>query len=331
MRDAAIIVAACIVIGAGAVLPSPSASSITVVDGQSTTIALSHVPFGDAVTVDAVPRTPSLRTFFVYDDPRYVRGRGMSDRFANGLPVHLKVALAYRGLNATVALVDADGLRAVLGRATPGVCVIVPGGILPSTVRRDGDDELRSFIVRGGTIIWAGAPFDLFYSTQSQGDAPPRLSQADPSSWPRLYARTGPLDARDVLASPPLRYGTTASPLDRATGLTFDATTFHVDARRLMAISGATLAYVDASGDSSVSQLPLGKGRVVIFGDAFPDELDAARQIAQVVASGAWFEPRRLRVVATLASQTSQKSIDIPNDSRVFAFGEPPFYFPFGY
>jgi hypothetical protein len=332
MRDTAIILAACIAIVVGAALPSPSAPTAAVIDGPPTaSIAVSHLPQGDVVTVDAIPREPPLRTFFEYDDPRYVRGRGMSDRFADGLTVHLKAALAYRGVDATVSRVDAAGLRAVLERSASGVCVVVPGGILPSTVRRVGVDELHSFLTRGGTVIWAGAPFDLYYSMEGALDAPPSLSHADPSSWPRLYARTGPLDARDVLSSPPLRYGAIVAQLDRATGLTFDATTFHVDARRLLAIGGSPLAYVDESGDSSVSELPIGRGRVVIFGDAFPDELDAARQIAQTVATGAWFAPRRIRVVATLGPATPTKSIEVPSGTRLFAFGEPPFYFPFGH
>lgn len=336
MRDAIIVGAVCMAIAAGAALPSPSAPTVEVVDGPSTSIAVSHVARGDVVTVDAVPRAPSLRTFYEYDDPRYARGRGMSDRFANGLPAHLKVALAYRGIDATVERVDADALRAVLERATAGVCVIVPGGILPSTVRRNGEDALRSFLLRGGTVMWAGAPFDLFYSTAGYGGAPPDLSSADPSSWPRLYGRDGPLDARDTLDSPPLRYGTVASPIDQATGLTYDVTTFHVDARRLFAIGGSPLAYVDAAGDSSVSQLPLGRGRLVIFGDAFADELDAARQIAQVVATRAWFAPRGIRVVALLGPTTSRMSMPrttfaTSKNRRIFAFGEPPLYFPFGY
>ena len=332
MRDAAIVVAVCAAITAAAALPSPSAPTVKVVDGPSTTsIAVSRLARGDVVTVDAVPRAPALRAFFEYDDTRYVRGRGMSDRFANGFPDHLKMALLYRGIDATVERVDADGLREVFDRPAAGVCVIVPGGILPTTVRRNGEDALRSFLLRGGTLVWAGAPFDLFYSTEGRDGKPPILSSADPSSWPRLYDRNGPLDARDGLDSPPLRYGAVVSPLERATGLTYDVTTFHVDARRLGAIGGTPLAYVDASGDSSVSQLPVGRGRLVIFGDAFADELDASRQIAQVVATEAWFAPRGIRVVAMLGSTPSRMSVDVPKTSGVFAFGEPPFYFPFGY
>lgn len=331
MRDAAWVLVACIAAAVCGAMPSPSAPIVSVTGGRPvTTIDTEHLPAGSVVTVDVVPYV-SLSRFYEYDDARYARGRGMSDRFANGLPVHLAAALAYRGVDATTARVDADGLREIFDGAARGVCVIVPGGILPGTVRAKGRDAMRSFLMRGGTVMWAGAPFDLFYSTQGIDPAAPLISAADPSSWPRLYSKSGPLDARDRLDSPPLRHGTVAAPLDRATGLIYDATTFDVDARRLGAIGGSPLAYVDADGGSSVSQLPIGRGRVVIFGDAFPDEMEAAREIAQVVATGAWFAPRDVRIVATLDASRPRASIAVPSGHRTFAFGEPPFDFPFGY
>jgi len=331
MRETAWVLATCIAAVIVGVMPSPKAPAVSVIRGRSaTSVATMHLPAGSIVTVDAVPSV-FLEHFFEYDDSRYARGRGMSDRFAHGLPVHLAAALAYRGIDATTARVDADGLLHIFGGPGRGVCVIVPGGILPGTVRAKGRDAMRSFLMRGGTVIWAGAPFDLFFSTRGGDPAAPLVSAADPSSWPRLYSRSGPLDARDRVDSPPLRHGTLEARLDRATGLTYDATTFHVDARRLAAVGGSPLAYIDADDDSSVSQLPIGRGRVVIFGDAFADEMDAAREIAQVVATGAWFAPREVRVVASLDSSRPRASIDVPSGHHLFAFGEAPFYFPFGY
>ncbi|MFI5388529.1 MAG: hypothetical protein ACHQY2_02330 [Candidatus Eremiobacterales bacterium] len=331
MRESAWLLVACIAAVIAGVLPSTSAPAVMVIDARSATaVSAAHLPAGSVLTVDAVPSV-SLERVFEYDDSRYARGRGMSDRFANGLPIHLKAALAYRGIDARIGRVDADGLRQVLSGAAQGVCVIVPGGILPGTVRTKGRDAMRSFLMRGGTVIWAGAPFDLFYSTRGVDGTSTPVSAADPTAWPQLYSSSGPLDAHDRVDSPPLHHGTIEAPLDRATGLTYDATPFDVDARRLGAIGGAPLAYIDSVDDSSVSQLPIGRGRVVIFGDAFADEMDAAREIAQVVATGAWFAPRDVRVVASLDSSRIRASIDVPRGHHVFAFGEAPFYFPFGY
>ena len=298
-------------------------------DGSSTSVTISHT--GGPVIVDAVPMAPRLWRVITYDDPRFARGRGMSDRFANGLAGHVRAALAYRGIDVDVYRVDALGLDNWLLADPRGVCVVIPGGILPDGVRSPGRDALHRFVVKGGLVIWAGAPFDAFYSSMGTGGAPPTIHGPDVSAWPQLFAPRGPIFANADPRSPQLRFAARAAPLQAATGLTFTATTFSVDARRLTSAGGSALAYIDDRGDSSVSELPIGRGRVVIFGDAFDGELQAAAAIAQVIATGAWFDPRGLHVAAVVDASHPDAAVALPRGTHAFAFGAAPYYFPFGY
>src|SRR5579864_6556092 len=134
MRSALAAACICAAAMAGALWPWYPVPSVSFGRGASSLTATSSHAAGH-VTVDAVPAAPSLVRFFEYDDPRYARGRGMSDRFAGGFVGQLEAALSYRGIVASVMRLDARMLATILSADPRGICVVVPGGILPDTVR----------------------------------------------------------------------------------------------------------------------------------------------------------------------------------------------------
>lgn len=329
MLDARWLFAACALIAIGALVPSPVRPQISILrNGETAVIRAEHLT--GPVTIAIVPAAPHISRVYEYFDPAYARGRAMSDRFAAGFSTHFTIALAYRHYDARVERVDADGLARVLHGQAHGTCLYVPGGILPDRVRSNGRDDLRDWLRRGGLVIWAGAPFDAYYSPRGTADVPGEVRGPDTSVWPRLYAASGPLRTVPDIHSPPLQFGTIEAPGRAASGVTFNLTTFGVDANRLSRAGGRAIGYIDDLGDSSVSVLPLGAGRAVIFGDADENELTAAQDIAQIILTGAWFDPRASRVGARIGPGDAQTTIVVPDGMHLFAFGDPPYYFPFG-
>ena len=328
MLDARRLFAVCIAIALAALVPPARAPRVGIAANGS--IAAVHAEHLSApVTVAVVPDAPHVDSIYEYFDPAYARGRAMSDRFAAGFATHLTVALAYRHYSARVERVDAAGLARVLGGRARGECVFVPGGILPDAVRSKGRDALRNWLSRGGLVVWAGAPFDAYYSVRGTADVPGGVRGPDTTPWALLYGAAGPLRTVPDIHSPPLYFGTVEAPKRAAIGLMFNLTTFPVDAQRLSKVGGSAIGYVDESGRSSISVFPVSAGRVVTFGDAVDNELIAAQEIAQIFLTGAWYEPRALSVGAHLETSSADTTIPVPNGKHLVVFGAPPYYFPF--
>jgi len=323
-----LIFAAVAAIVVGALTPSFRQPTITIaqVDGK-TSVRAQHLT--GRVTVALVPSAPHIGRIILYYDASYARGRAMSDRFADGFATHETVALRYRHYDAVVDRVDADGLARLLRGSARGTCLFVPGGILPDTVRSVGRDALRGWLERGGTVVWAGTPFDAYYSLRGAPNDPGPVRGPDTSVWPALYSASGPLRTAPDIHSPPLKFGTLEAPGHAATGVVFNVTTFSVDSERLSRAGGLAIGYIDDLGESSVSVLPVGQGRVVIFADTTDNELTAAADIAQIIVTGAWFDPRALSVAAVLEPGDQEALVAVPKGEHIFSFGEAPYYFPF--
>lgn len=313
----------------GALVPSFCSPTVSV-DSTSSQASIVARNLTGAVTVVLAPPAPHIGHFYEYFDPKYARGRAMSDRFAFGFPGHLRDALDERRYGARIERVDAAGLADIFHQDPRGSCVFVPGGFLPARLHLGRQNAMRRWIFRGGVVFWAGSPFDAYYSAAGTTLSPGDVLGPDTSAWPSLYSRRGPLRTVRNIHSPELAFGSIGTPDGAALGITFDATTFPVNGAALYSQGGTAIGYLDDSGNSSVSVLTAGKGRIIIFGDAIDDEQSAAEEIAQIVASGAWFEPRAIHLITKMGPGNARLTIALQKNMRVYAFGDPPYYSPFG-
>ncbi len=305
---------------------APETVSIATSSPSSAAVRASHAT--GPIVVSAVPDAPDVARLVLYYDPRYARGRAMSERFAAGFVPHMRAALAERSYVARVDEVDADGLRALLTAPARGTCLFIAGGFLPVDVRSRGRDDFAAWLRRGGCAIWMGTPFDAYFALRGTASEPGGFDGPDISAWPELYGAGGPLRTAAHLLSQTQTYGATPSAVHDAIALTFDSTTFAVDARALERIGGTPIGYIDDAGRSSVSVVPLVAGRAIIFGDAEPNELSAAQELAQIIATGAWYDPRSLLVAGRLDPQDEVLRVRLPSHHHAFAFGAPPYYSP---
>jgi hypothetical protein len=151
------------------------------------------------------------------------------------------------------------------------------------------------------------------------------LDPPDYGPWPNLYGKGKVFPARVDPYRPPRRRGDRPSPAWPVWQGGFRMTTFALNAGPLAAAGGSPLGYLDERADSSVSTLPLGRGRVVFFADSFDDADAAADDIARLMLTGAWDgEWRKIRVRSALVTSRGAPLAlaPVPRGSDVIVFGE---------
>ncbi len=266
-----------------------------------------------------------VRRLLVYRDDRYPAGRGSPHEFVGAVAAALSADEEIQARGITVAFVDANALRDALRRPPATDALVVLGGVLPATVRAAGYDLLKPWIERGGLAIWAGGPFDVVYARPGPGSyARAHLDPPDYGPWPNLYGKGKVFPAGVDPYRPPRRRGDGPSPAWPVWQGGFRMTTFALNAGPLAAAGGTPLGYLDGRADSSVSTLPLGRGRVVFFADSFDDADAAADDIARLMLTGAWdgdWRAVRVRSALVTSHGTPLALAPVPPGSDVIVFG----------
>lgn len=286
---------------------------------------------GNVYAAVASARTPQFSEIDAYFDKAYASLRGVTPQFAGGFATHLQEDLARRGEPVPVKVLDAAGLRRLLSGNRHGVALMVLGGVLPDTVRSERDDLLKSWLLGGGTVFWAGGPFDLMYAPPNAPNPAAAYEGPDYSRWRGLYGARSLFPRSVNVFAPPVVHAATPSKNWAIARIDFDRTTFALNSGPLVRRGGAPLAYIDARYNSSVSTLPLGAGRLVFFADAFNDEIHAAEVVAQLIYTSAWYDPSGVRAFGgTLAASGAPMTLTaLHGGDRLRVFGGDPDYEPF--
>jgi hypothetical protein len=268
------------------------------------------------VTSPSIARFDDIAYFW---DARYAHGHGESDRFAHGFLDHLDDALLSRAYRAHTRVVNARDLRALLAAPPGRTCLLVLGGILPDTVRSSARDALRSWLLAGGTVIWAGMPFDAVYS---DGRGLRAAVFTDYTKWSRLYRVGGGLLVPSSIFAPDAAFATEESRGWRAMRAPYVRTTFGVYPERLP--DGFAIGYTALDGRSSVTVFSPGKGHVVLFAEGIEDESFAAEDVAQILFTNLWAD-RRVPDVTDVAARAEGAFAELPPGTRyaaAFGWGE---------
>ncbi len=245
---------------------------------------------GTAHTCAVSKSSPRLSEIDAYFDMRYPSLRGVSATFANGFGAHFVDALQRKDLGLGFKVVDADRLRSLLLQPPQGRGLFVLGGVLPETVRSQGHDLLKAWVLAGGTVFWAGGPFDLVWSRRNPASRSVAYGGPDPGVWPMLYSTRGDtVFAREQnVFFPPVTYGRRVDARWHVLGVDFSRTTLPLNSGPLLHAGGHILGSIDSNFNSSVSTMPLGRGTLVFFADAFDDEIVAADTLTQLLLCDAW-------------------------------------------
>lgn len=281
-----------------ALAPFPRTARLDVsLEGRSAVIAASGYS-GDVHVVLRQSPPPKLDEIDVYFDRHYGSLRGVTLTFSTGFSTHFVDALERHDVHVRVEAIDAAELRGLLSAKPAGHCLLVLGGTLPASVRSRDVDLLEPWVRRGGTLFWAGGPFDRL-SAQPNAAGSNGLAVVDPRPWWSELYGSGPNSIFPLhvnIFAPPIEHGTYASPAWYGSRIDFDRTTFPLNVGPLQERGGRALAYVDEHDNSSVSTIPYGRGTIVYFADSFNDEVHAARTIAQLLFTTAWFDPDELHI-----------------------------------
>lgn len=304
-------------------LPPPASISISRNGGRYTVRTRGYNGIVLSLATTAAPR---VRSVAVYDDPLYAAGRGFTRIFAYGFPIHLHAALQAYSFEIPVVRLDASRLAAYLKRAPgTGSALCIFQGTLPDVVT---GSALRRWVYRGGILFWSGEPLGGFRA--GPGIAIPTAVQEQPyqGAWHDFY-RDGVLDPAWELRYQPFREGFGSTPGAEAAMIRATATTFGVPVRRLRAHGGWPIGFQDRAGRTSVAVLPIGRGRIVLYGDGQDYEVAAAREVARILVLGLWYRP--IRSVSDVMMRASSRAFQAPGTpgGTVFAYGRNPLGLPF--
>jgi hypothetical protein len=311
---------------AGTLSPLPVAPRLDITGDTGRAIISAHGFSGEAYAC-ALPRsTPHVTQIDAYFDPRYPNLRGVSATFEAGFGAHFIDALQRKKIDASFAIVDAERLPSFLKQPPNGRALLVLGGVLPATVRAQGYDLLKPWVLAGGTIFWAGGPFDLIWSRKHPASETVAYGGPDPQMWPTLYSTHGDTifaRAQNIFA-PPVTFGTRTDPRWHLPAIEFVRTTLPLNSGPLLHGGGRILGSIDAHLNSSISSLPVGNGTLVFFADAFDDEISASDVLSQLLLCSTW-SPRAhaVRYDGYLPDGGPPMTIVLPHDTaKLDIFGD---------
>jgi hypothetical protein len=310
---------------AGTLSPLPVTPHLDI-RGHGDRAAIGAIGFASDVYACSVPASsPRLSEVYAYFDSRYPALRGVNATFANGFGAHFSDALQRKNIALPFRIVDANRLRSLLEEPPRGRALLVLGGALPETVRSQNVDLLKPWLLAGGTVFWAGGPFDLVWSHRTTAHDAPAFGGPDPGMWPTLYSTRGDtVFAREQnVFFPPVTYGRRIDPRTHVLGVEFARTTFPLNSGPLLRAGGHIIGRLDDHYNSSVSTLPIGRGTAIFFADTFDDEIVAADTITQLLLCNAW-SPRAhaLTYNGYLPDGGQPMTISLPRDTAyVDAFG----------
>jgi hypothetical protein len=232
-----------------------------------------------AFPVLAPPASPNV---FVFVDPRFP-GPDSTPRGVQGVYDHLSAELRVRRDPRSVEAVDLAGIQATLGdmSTAPERIIVMMTGSWPASIYSRSVDQVTPWVRAGGTLIWGGDAIG-YYSVHDSTTFDPQddASRRDPGPAALLGSDIVELGKKTG------RNGIQPTRFAQALDLQFSSTAVGVSTKGLDAAGGRALGYT-GGGYSSISELPLGQGRILIFSGDTYNEVPLAHDIAVLLLTGA--------------------------------------------
>jgi GPI transamidase subunit PIG-U len=233
------------------------------------------------------------RPVFIYYDPMFP-AFGNEQRGWIGVLDHLPAELSLRGYAGEINTVNATQLRQVMTENLTSI-IVIPSGVFPSTVQNATGGLVGRWLRSGGTLVWMGGPFGLYSAS---------LLVRDQTLLPFSAIESISADSQEEI----LGYGLDTLPINgtsriaevttrfsSALNLTYSDVWTAPTVGLLNSIGGLAIGHVQNSSDasrSSISVVPVGLGRVILFGGPVTNLLTAdgediiAHDTAQVLSLG---------------------------------------------
>ncbi len=237
-------------------------------------------------------KTPNNnKTIYIYYDPKYQMAL-VDKKAVNGIINHLIAELTIRNYPFNkIKVVNATELKHIVlnVKSAKKSIIIIPTGAFPDTVYTKEKNLIKPWIEHGGILIWTTGQFG-YYSARNISK-PLDIGE----SWhPKDDGQKYFFGKIIIVKNKRFKEGRIPTQYAKALKLSYKYVYRGVSLSAIQALNGIALGYIDPdSGAVSIASIPLGYGKVIIFGGDIisgPQSLKFVRilshDIAQIIASG---------------------------------------------
>jgi Gpi18-like mannosyltransferase len=243
-----------------------------------------------AFPVTFKPNEASDKAIVIYYDEAYPSSFVGKEGWI-GLLDHVPIELKLRGYNGSISVVNAERLRDIMERDNDSI-IIIPSGVFPETVHALNQSLVGDWLRAGGTLIWMGNAFG--YLSGRQGGSIELFSE---NNFSRVQNQILGFTLFNDSSSADERYAALSASFSSALDLQYPDALVGTLVSNLLQHSGTALGKVTESENArtSISYLPVGSGRLVLFGGGIGKVFTAtgedviAHDIAQILCSGILF------------------------------------------
>lgn len=245
-------------------------------------ISSNAYPLGLQVVVSSSIESPPPKYIYIYYDPQYQIAL-VNLKQARGLVDHVVPELRIRGYNENIKVVNASDLSGLLldTDSSKQSILIVTTGTFPDTVYTQNKNWVRPWIETGGTLFWVGDRFGYYSANKIKG-YPNWTDPNNPKSEKYIFGE------EIININKIFETAEDKTSYSNALDLRYPYISRAASITRVNALGGKIFGFT--KGDSnSITFIPLGNGRVIIFGGGMTrlEEVIVAKDIAQIIASRA--------------------------------------------
>jgi hypothetical protein len=280
----------------GRFLPTSLNSTLngsSLVTQDSFTISAGHLPLQVNLVAAPIVSIGRDRPVFIYYDPLFP-AFGNEPRGWIGVLDHLHAELRLRGYSGQIYTVNATELRQVMTQYFASI-VVIPSGVFPSTVQNATGGLVGGWLRSGGILVWMGGPFGFYSGSTLVKDQTLEpfstivsISTVSQEGILGYALNVSPINGTTRIAQVSTRFSS-------ALNLTYSDVWTAPTMRLLNSIGGLAIGHVQNTSDtsrSSMSLIPVGLGRVILFGGPVTNLLTAdgedivAHDTAQILSLG---------------------------------------------
>lgn len=268
-------------------------------EGSKTNVTITYqfdanLPLEATVAITPVVTTLQDLPIYVFYDTNYPTV-GTDWNTIAMLEGHLKVALYLRGYSAEVRFTSAEELEDILLNNRSGI-VIIASGAFPSNVFSKEINLVKPWIDAGGILMWFG--FYIGYYVVEKGmkkeDVTDNIPQHFRQDGPKQLGLDGFFEYLDIEDQP--KVAAYSSPASEALDITYNLIQQSPFLYMVLENDGLVLGKIGGENSlkfrPSVSMIPKGKGKIMLFGFFLMQTLASngpelvAWDIAQILCSG---------------------------------------------
>lgn len=279
---------------AGRFLPANVDSTIsgrTLTTHDSFLVDSGKLPLQLSLVAAPIASLEKDRPVFIYYDAGFP-ALGNDPRGWIGIMDHLPVELSLRGYSGQIQTVNATGLQKVMAQNFTSI-VVIPSGVFPSSIQNSTQGIVYNWLKSGGVLVWMGGPFGFYSSTMASPTIDPLKANMSIALAPQeqilgRQLNTFAINGTSRMANVNTEYAS-------ALNLTYSDVWTAPTLSTLRTVGGLAVGHTQNATDnsrSSISLIPVGLGRIILFGGPVSNVLTAdgedviAHDTAQLLSLG---------------------------------------------